>query len=101
MEGVMAGGGDTAQMTDASILLIERNREKHMMMVWQAYGFSKEVMDHKDWFGLVQLDETDHGKKVTYLIPREDLILHGRLHQSENFERQYFVPVEKLQKYKV
>lgn len=87
--------------SDQSILLVERDREKHMMMVWQAYGFAKEVMDHKDWFSFVQLQETDHGKKSIYLIPREDLILHGREHQTEGFERQYFVTVEKLQQYKI
>lgn len=86
---------------ESDVLLVERDREKHMMMVWQAYGFAKEVMDHKDWFGFVQIEETDHGQRNTYLIPREDLVLHGREYQTDGFEKQYFVTVEKLQKYKL
>lgn len=83
------------------ILETERDRAKHLMQVWQAYGFSKEVMDHKDWFEYVSISETNGTEVNLYLIPRVDLVLHAREHQSQDFERQYFITLEKLQPYKV
>ncbi len=71
------------------------------MKVWQAYGFAKEVMDHEDWFQYVQIDERigTTGKQFIYVIPRIDIVLHGREYETDNFERQYFVTLAKLEQY--
>lgn len=86
---------------DIATLVVQRNRDSHLLLVWQAYGFAKDVMDHEDWFSYVQVEEQVGNKTNTYMVPRPDLVLHGRIYETDNFERQYFVTLDKLQKYKV
>lgn len=84
------------------ILLVERDESKHLMLVWLAYGFAKEVLDHGDWFEYIQIDEvTRNGGRNTYFIPRKDIVLHSREYQSEGFERQYFITKQILEKYAI
>lgn len=82
------------------ILTTHRDFQKHLFKVWNSYGFAKEVIDHADWFDLVLLSETKGQKEFEYLIPRTDIILHGREYESESFERQYFITRERLKHYK-
>ena len=87
------------------VLKIRRNRDSHLMRVWNAYGFAKDVIDRGDWFEYVFIDEEvplENGnfEKNLYLIPRTDIVLEGRVYETEGFERQYFVPIELLKRYK-
>lgn len=87
---------------DGLSLMTERNREEHMMITSGTYGFAKEVIDHKDWFDYVLINETSkEDGQQSYLIPRTEIILHGRTMESGGFEKQYFVKLETLKKYKI
>lgn len=96
---------------DTVVLKVYRDRSKHLMNVWKAYGFAKDVIDRDDWFDYVYLKEkvkdmqTDGSILIaaeyrTYLIPRTEIVLEGRLYETDGFERQYFVPLTVLERYR-
>ncbi len=87
---------------DGFCLMVDRNRENHLMITSGSYGFAKEVIDHKDWFDYVLINETSkQNGQQSYLIPRPEIILHGRTMESGGFEKQYFVKLETLKKFKI
>jgi hypothetical protein len=96
--------GEIEEEDGFTILKVHRDRSAHLMRVYNAYGFSKDVIDHDDWFDFVLIEEEVMNENVktnnTYFIPRQDIVLEGKSYQSEGFERQYFVSLEKLQTYK-
>lgn len=82
------------------VLEMFRSYDKHLFKVWNSYGFSKEVMDHKDWFDYVLLNEETPAHGISsYMIPREDFILHGKEYEADGYERQYFMTKAKLLNY--
>lgn len=85
--------------SETVILKISRDRSKHLMKVWNAYGFAKDIIDRADWFEYVYLNEKNGSESNKYFIPRADIIIEGKLYQTEGFERQYFVPINILERY--
>lgn len=86
--------------TETIILKVFRDRSKHLMKVWNAYGFAKDVIDRNDWFEYLYLTEKNGSEESKYFIPRADIVLEGRLYQTEGFERQYFLPLTIIERYK-
>lgn len=86
--------------TETVILKMTKDRSKHLMKVWNAYGFAKDIIDQTTWFEYLYLTEINGSERSTYFIPRADIILEGKLYQTEGFERQYFVPLSVIERYK-
>jgi hypothetical protein len=74
-------------------LVIVRDREKHLMRKWNAYGINAKQIDD----GSVDTVVLQEGKNQ-YLITAEDIKLHGRISTEGEFEKQYFVELDKFQK---
>lgn len=92
--------GHIEELGETKVLNVFRDRSKHLMKVWNAYGFAKDVIDHTDWFDYMLLEELNGTERSRYFIPRQDIVLEGKLRQTEGFERQYFIPLEKLEMFK-
>ncbi len=78
------------------ILRVHRNRETDLMKIWTAYGFDNEIMQ-SDLFDHVHIVETVDGKKQEYLIPRFNIVKEGKMYEAPGYERQIFIPIERLQ----
>jgi len=82
------------------VLNVYRTRSKHLMRNFNAYGFNKDVIDSTNLFDFVALQETNMDEKNIYFIPREDILLEGRLYKAEGFDNQYFMSLDQLEQYK-
>lgn len=77
-------------------LTVRRNKKEHFMRAFDGYGFNKEVIESDRFFDVIILEETDEEEQNTYLLPREDVALEGKLYQAEGYERQIFLSMEQL-----
>lgn len=97
--------GKWQEIGDASFstrtLTVYRDKSKNFMRVFDGYGFNKEIIDTDRFFDHIVLDEIDGEDHNLYLIPREDIILEGKLYQAEGYERQVFMSMEQLRQYKM
>lgn len=80
------------------VLTIYRNREQHLMRKYSGYGFNEAVMKDGRLFDYVMVEDEDKEGFQYYLVSREDILIHGVVDQAEEFERQLFMSIEKLQK---
>jgi hypothetical protein len=83
------------------ILTVYRDKEKHLMRVFDGYGFNKEIIETDRFFDYVALEETDGEQHNVYFIPREEIIQEGKLYQAEGYERQIFLSLAQLETYKM
>lgn len=70
------------------------------MRNFNAYGFNKDVIESDKHFDYVALQETNMDEKNIYFIPREDILLEGRLYKAEGYDNQYFMSLSQLEQYK-
>jgi hypothetical protein len=82
------------------VLNVYRSRVKHLMRNFDAYGFNKDVVESDKYFDYVALQETYADEKNVYFIPREDILLDGKLYKAEEFEPQYFLSLSQLEQYR-
>ena len=83
------------------ILTVYRDKSKHLMKVFDGYGFNKEIIETDRFFDFVALEETDDKEQHVYFIPRNEIMEEGRLYQAEGYERQIFLSLSQLQTYKI
>jgi hypothetical protein len=80
-------------------LTMRRKQAKHLHYKSNSYGFNYEVISRAKQFDKVLLtDETG-----SYLIPNKKILEDGSFlwFQSQGFERQIFLKLEEIKKYKV
>jgi hypothetical protein len=82
------------------VLNVYRSRVKHLMRNFNAYGFNKDVIDSETHFDYVALQETYGDLKNVFFIPREDILLEGRLYKADGYDSQYFMSLDQLEQYK-
>lgn len=82
------------------VLRIKRDRDKHLMRKFNAYGFAKQLIE-ETFFDHVHIVETQPQGIVNYLIDRNDILTSGLYYKAEEFEKQIFVDLDTLQKYKI
>lgn len=82
------------------VLNVHRNYSKHLMRNFNAYGFNKNVIESDKYFDYVALQETNMDEKNIYFIPREDVLLEGRLYKAEGYDSQYFMSLIQLEQYR-
>jgi hypothetical protein len=78
-------------------LVMKRDPEKHIMRKFNAYGFSKDLIE-SDFFDHLTVLEP---KNVMYVMSRVDLMAEGRYFKADNLERQIFVPLEYIKRHRV
>lgn len=71
----------------------ERNRDKHLMRRWNAYGINAEIIDKEIVENIVVVEVPE---KKAFAVSAKDVKAFGRYHQEEGFEPQYFIGVEHL-----
>lgn len=82
------------------VLNVYRTHSKHLMRNFNAYGFNKNVIESDKYFDYIALQETNMDKKNIYFIPREDILLEGRLYKADGYDIQYFMSLSQLEQYK-
>lgn len=86
------------------VLNVYRTRAKHFMRNFNGYGFNRDVIESEKHFDYVALQETTVEDaeivKNIFFIPREDILLEGRLYKAEGFDTQYFLSLTQLEQYK-
>lgn len=93
----MIGEIDFAERT----LAVYRDREKHLMKMFDGYGFSKDLIDSSRFFDFILIKEKSGEDEALYLIPREEILLYGQLYKAEGYEKQIFISLEKLKNFKI
>ena len=87
------------------VLNVYRTRSKHLMRNLNAYGFNKDIIEsdkHFDYIALQEIYQADGViEKDVFFIPREDILLEGKLHKAEGYDNQYFLTLTQLEQYKV
>ena len=80
------------------VLEVSRNREKHLMLKANAYGFNEYVMRNAQKFDTIELTD-EYG---TYAIPRQLILNMGKyLHfKEEGFEKQLFLSLNIISNHK-
>lgn len=79
-------------------LKVLRSRRKHLLRVYNGFGFNKYILDTARTFDTVTLME-DGG---TYHIPREWIVENGKIWTNEHnpLDEQYIVPMKELIQFK-
>jgi hypothetical protein len=80
------------------VLKVYRNRQEHYMRKYHGYGFNAAVINDSRLFDYVLIEEINGEQKNYFLLSREDIITHGKPDQTEDFEKQLFVPLYLMQK---
>jgi hypothetical protein len=75
-------------------LVVERDREKHLMKKWNAYGINSEIIDNGTVTAVV-IKEKDG---TNYLITCDNLKNFARIHREEGWDSQYFIELQHLTK---
>jgi hypothetical protein len=75
-------------------LVVERDREKHLMKKWNSYGFNSEIIDNGTVTAVV-IKEKDGNN---FLITADNVKTFARIHQEEGWDKQYFIGLEHLTK---
>ena len=80
------------------ILYTSRMRSKHLLQKADSYGFNYDILNAATSFDEVQLTD-EYG---TFRIPRKAILEEGSFlwFKGEGYERQIFVPLSLLNKYK-
>jgi hypothetical protein len=74
-------------------LVVKRDRKKHLMKRWNAYGFNAELVDSGE-IEVIVVEEP--GGQL--LITAENVKTFGRIHQEEGWDKQYFVSLDQFTK---
>lgn len=83
------------------ILIVRRQRNKHLHRDMNSYGFNYTVIHDTKQFSQVMLEETNGEEFTRYLIPVKDIISHSvvKFFKQEGLEVQYFMRLEIIQRY--
>lgn len=78
---------------------IKRNREKHLFMKNNSYGFNEFLISTGQKFDNVKLVDN----LGTYLFPKNLIIEKGKylFFKEQGFERQLFLPLSEINKFKL
>lgn len=92
--------GRTRKIGDINnrILTVWRHRDKHLMRKYAGYGFNEAVMKDGRLFDFVMVQDEDNEGTKCYLVDRKDILIHGKLDQAEEFDKQLFISIEMLKK---
>jgi hypothetical protein len=82
------------------VLHVKRDRSKHLMRKFGAYGFAKVLLE-QPFFDYLMVIETTEGVTNNYLIERELALSEGRVFQAPDFEKQVFVTLQMLNQYNI
>lgn len=78
---------------------IKRNKEKHLFRKNNSYGFNEYLIKTSKTFDNVKLID-DNG---TYVFPKNTILEKGKylFFKEQGFEKQLFLPLEEINKFKV
>ncbi len=81
-------------------IVIKRKKSIHLFRKMNAYGFNRYVLENAFTFDTIRLSDDTGGQ---WKIPVNYILENGRFLQfkSEGFEKQQFVSLEELDKFKV
>ena len=84
--------------TSSNTFVVKRERSKHLHYKSNSYGFNYRVIKDGKRFDKVML----HDEYGEYVIPKEVILNHGRFlfFKEEGFEKQIFLPLPMIEKYK-
>lgn len=84
---------------DTKTIVIHRERGKHLYLKTMSYGFNYRIIHDGRTFDKVLLKD-EHGE---YDIPKHVILNHGSIlfHKEEGFEKQIFLPLTIIEKYKI
>lgn len=75
-------------------LIAKRDPQKHIMKKWNAYGFSAELLESGK-IKTILVIEPDGAQLLITVIDAKSF---GRIHQEDEWDRQYFIPIDKFTK---
>jgi CRISPR/Cas system-associated endonuclease/helicase Cas3 len=80
------------------VLYTSRMRKKHLLQKAESYGFNYDILNSATSFDEVQLTD-EYG---TFRIPRKAILEEGSFlwFKGEGYERQIFLPINILNRYK-
>lgn len=89
---------------ESKTMMIERDRNKHLLRKANAYGFNYELIKSAQRFTSIMLKEIDGGRTVAwYNIPNTVILETGEFlwFKEQGFERQIFMTIDSIQKFKI